>query len=152
MKPIFIGLKDEKIALTKEVTELKEQLRVLEQEHNKKLLKIEKNHELSSKAQEQKLSAAKEATMKEIAAKNESEISVRSLQEMLSSAKQEMITFAQNATHDKDLLISKMNNNLQAAEEAEKKQAKVKVNCHLITSVEDQVRIPCFKKFYPLIT
>ena len=97
MKPIFIGLKDEKIALTKEVTELKEQLRVLEQEHNKKLLKIEKNHELSSKAQEQKLSAAKEATMKEIAAKNESEISVRSLQEMLSSAKQEMITFAQNA-------------------------------------------------------
>ena len=143
VKPIFIGLKEEKSALTKEVTELKEQLNVVEQEHNK-LLNIEKNHELTLKVQEQELSVVKDASTKAIAAKNDSEISVRSLQEMLSSAKEEMITFAKNAAHDKDLLVLKMNDNLRATEEAEKNQAKVMIHCHLITSVEDQINLSSF--------
>ena len=143
VKPIFIGLKEEKSALTKEVTELKEQLNVVEQEHNK-LLNIEKNHELTLKVQEQELSVVKDASTKAIAAKNDFEISVRSLQEMLSSAKEEMITFAKNAAHDKDLLVSKMNDNLRATEEAEKNQAKVMIHCHLITSVEDQINLSSF--------
>ena len=143
VKPIFIGLKEEKSALTKEVTELKEQLNVVEQEHNK-LLNIEKNHELTLKVQEQELSVVKDASTKAIAAKNDFEISVRSLQEMLSSAKEEMITFAKNAAHDKDLLVLKMNDNLRATEEAEKNQAKVMIHCHLITSVEDQINLSSF--------
>ena len=143
VKPIFIGLKEEKTALTKEVTELKEQLNVVEQEHNK-LLNIEKNHELTLKVQEQELSVVKDASTKAIAAKNDSEISVRSLQEMLSSAKQEMITFAKNAAHEKDLLVLKMNGSLRATEEAEKKQAKVMIHCHFITSVEDQINLSSF--------
>ena len=144
VKPIFIGLKEEKSALTKEVTELKEQLNVVEQEHNKKLVNIEKNHELRLKVQEQELSVVKDASTKAIAAKNDFEISVRSLQEMLSSAKEEMITFAKNAAHDKDLLVLKMNDNLRATEEAEKNQAKVMIHCHLITSVEDQINLSSF--------
>ena len=127
MKPIFIGLKDEKTALSKEVTELKEQLTIVEREHNTKIIEIGKKNESANKLLLQELSTAKDASTKALATKIEADLSLQSLEEMLALAKQEAINFAKKVANEEELFKSKLTAQLQVVEEFKKRETKVMI-------------------------
>ena len=101
MKPIFLSLKEEKAALTKEVSDLKEESSNALAKFNLKVSEIQQENELALKNQQAELIASKNAAEKYEASRAESEISIKSLEEKLQQALQEIINSAATVAEEK---------------------------------------------------
>ena len=111
--------------MTKEVGELKEELSSVAVKNNLKLSEIEESHKLAQQKHQEELTEAKLVLVKYEALKTESEMSLRSLEEKLQQAKQEIIATEKTVAESKERAESQSTAQASSYVELQKKMAEV---------------------------